>query len=168
MDLFSNKFNLSWYLVALEGRKLVSESWKKQTLLPTSSSSPISARLLVPLQGSCTSTSCPPCRGLAGYNQPGISLSQFSMSDVEKKKDTLLPPSHFEMEVAPSPLLAPSQDQTTSPNSGNDRLQNVDSAHCAKYLNLHIRIMAFLLSGKESDSPEQAIHRGEETFLLGL
>lgn len=86
----------------------------------------------------------------------------------ERNKDTLLPPSLLEMEVTPSPSLSPPQEMTTFRNPGNDRLQNVDSAHFAKYLNLHISIIAFLLSGEDSDSPDQSIHKGEENFLLAL
>ena len=90
------------------------------------------------------------------------------MSDTERNKDTLLLPSLLEMEVTLSLPLSPLQEMTTFPNPGNDRLQNVNSAHFAKYFDLHISIMVFLLSGKDSDSPDQSIHKGEENFLLAL
>jgi len=80
----------------------------------------------------------------------------------------LLPPFLLEVEVTPFPSLSPSQETTTFPNPGNARLQNVDSAHFAKSLDLHISIMAFLLSGTDSDSPDQSVHKSEENFLLAL
>lgn len=58
--------------------------------------------------------------------------------------------------------------ENTFLNPGNDRLHNVDSAHFAIYLDLHISIMVLLLSGKDSDCPDQSIHKGEENFLLAL
>lgn len=68
----------------------------------------------------------------------------------------------------PVSVSLPPQENTTFPNPGNDRLQNVDSAHFAIYLDLHISIMVLLLSGKDSDCPDQSIHKGEENFLLAL
>lgn len=97
---------------------------------------------------------------------PDSSLTQFSMSDKGRKPRCFhLPCLWWRL---PCLSLSPQQENTTLPNPGNDRLQNVHSAHSAIYLDLHICIMVLLLSGKDSDCPDQSIHKGEENFLLAL
>lgn len=134
-----------------------------------SSTSHTFARLLLPLQGSDISATCPFSRGRQVTNPlktPDSSLTQFSTSDKGREPPCFhLPCLWWRL---PCLSLSPQQENTTFPNSGNDRLQNVHSAHSAIYLDLHICIMVLLLSGKDSDCPDQSIHKGEENFLLAL
>lgn len=168
VDPFSKKFHLSWCPVALGGGKLVLELWKNQMVLPTSSSSQIFARLLLFPQGSYSFAICPSRGGRAGY-KPAQNIwhqSEVVFNVWHRKKQR-----HITSTFPPWDGGNPISICLPSPRNnhpGNDRLQNVHSAHFAKYLDLHISIMVFLLSGKDSDSPDQSMHKGGENFLLAL
>lgn len=106
---YSSIFHSSWSPVAPKGGKLVSEAWKIRWVFPTSILSYTFARLLLPLQGSDTSATCPFPRGWQVTNPlktPDSSLTQFSTSDKERNQDTLLSPSPPEMEVTLSLSLS--------------------------------------------------------------
>lgn len=88
--------------MALERGKLASEARKMRWVFPTSSTSHTFARLLLPLQGSDTSATCPFLKGWQVTNPlktPDSSLIQFSMADTERDQDTLLSPSLLVMQV---------------------------------------------------------------------
>lgn len=167
---YSSIFHSSWSPVAPKGGKLVSEAWKIRWVFPTSILSYTFARLLLPLQGSDTSATCPFPRGWQVTNPlktPDSSLTQFSTSDKERNQDTLLSPSPPEMEVTLSLSLSlPRKHHISKPRQW--QTAKCRSAHFAIYLDLHISIMVLLLSGKYSDCPDQSIHKGDKNFPLAL